>query len=76
MLMWKRYLLQFWCHITSNVTFSHIFFFLSTLFWSTIDPYKAGMGVNLNPHPPLWYFQNCIFQKEGEALVFVTYNII
>ena len=33
-----------------------------------------GRGVQLNL--PLWFFQNYIFQRKGEALLFVTFYII
>ena len=36
----------------------------------------GGGGGQFDP-PPLWFFQKCIFQREGEPLVFfVAINII
>ena len=46
MLNWKRYPLQFFCHITSEVSSSHLVFYFSTLFWSTMK--REGMK--------LWFF--------------------
>ena len=30
----------------------------------------------IDPSPPLWFFQTCVFQRKGEALVFRDFNII
>ena len=35
---------------------------------------KLGEGGQF--HPALWFFQKCIFWREGEALVFVTFIIV
>ena len=32
-----------------------------------------GGGVNLTPPPPPWFFQKCIFVREGEALFFCDF---
>ena len=40
---------------------------------ATINSTNVGGGGGLTP---LWFFQKCIFQKEGETVFFVTFNII
>ena len=47
---------------------------LSEIIKSNLVNPKTPWRVNLTRF--LWFFQKCIFQREGESLVFVTFNII
>ena len=42
----------------------------------TLNCWGRGGEINLTPCLPLWFFQKSIFWREGQILIFVTFNII
>ena len=42
----------------------------------TLNCWGRGGEINLTPCLPFWFFQKSIFWREGQILIFVTFNII